>query len=283
MKKLNPKQLYVILAFLLSAVVAFCGVQIWREYSSLQKDIDTFAELAELAEIKEPDEPKEPLRSRREPGAEPDTDPDAREENETPIPMPRHDISLLISQNSDCIGWLSIQDTAVDYPVMHTPKLPQKYLRMNFYQQDSRSGVPFLDYRCTLDSDNLIFYGHNMRNGTMFSSLTEYLEEGELFSKATILLETEDGVHEFTVFAAAIVDQTDPWYGFIHAEAPEDFYEAVQRLVQNAECTSGDIPQYGACLLTLSTCYDNGEARIIVVAAEARPPIPFYPFRGIMN
>ena len=56
--KLNPKHLYAIFAFLLSAVVVFCGVQIWQEYSSRQKDIDAFAELSELAEIKEPDEPK---------------------------------------------------------------------------------------------------------------------------------------------------------------------------------------------------------------------------------
>lgn len=48
--KLNPKHLYAIFAFLLSAVVVFCGVQIWQEYSSRQKDIDAFAELSELAE-----------------------------------------------------------------------------------------------------------------------------------------------------------------------------------------------------------------------------------------
>lgn len=56
--KLNPKHLYAIFAFLLSAVVVFCGVQIWQEYINRQKDIDAFAELSELAEIKEPDEPK---------------------------------------------------------------------------------------------------------------------------------------------------------------------------------------------------------------------------------
>lgn len=67
--KLNPKHLYAIFAFLLSAVVVFCGVQIWQEYSNRQKDIDAFAELSELAEIKEPDEPKK--------AAEPDTDGDA--------------------------------------------------------------------------------------------------------------------------------------------------------------------------------------------------------------
>lgn len=282
MKKLDLKQLYVILAFLLSAVVAFCGVQIWREYSSLQKDMEAFSELAKMAEIKEADAPKESAESETNGNAHIGDETNRLEQHEVSVPTPHHDIPFLISQNRDCIGWLSIQDTAVDYPVMHTPELPQKYLRLSFYQQDSRSGVPFLDHRCTLDSDNLIVYGHNMRNGTMFSPLTEYLE-GQLSGQRTILLETEHGAQEFTVFAVAIVDQTDPWYSFIHAENQEDFHEAVQELIQRAEFASGEIPKYGVRLLTLSTCYDNGKARIIVVAAEAIPPVPFYPFCGIMN
>lgn len=172
--KLNPKHLYAIFAFLLSAVVAFCGVQIWQEYSSRQKDIDAFAELSELAEIKEPDEPKETAEPDTDGDAEnSDTDLDTQEEQENPVLTPRHGIPLLISQNSDCIGWITIDNTAVDYPVMHTPEWPQKYLRMNFYQQYSDSGVPFLDYRCTLESDNFIIFGHNMRNGTTYGEPTD--------------------------------------------------------------------------------------------------------------
>ena len=256
--KLNPKHLYAIFAFLLSAVVVFCGVQIWQEYSSRQKDIDAFAELSELAEIKEPDEPKETAEPDTDGDAEnSDTDSDTQEEQENPVLTPRHDIPLLISQNSDCIGWITIDNTVVDYPVMHTPEWPQKYLRMNFYQQYSDSGVPFLDYRCTLDSDNLIIFGHNMRNGTMFSTLKDYLNEGRLASDPTILLETEDGVHEFTIFAVACVDKLDSWYSFINAESEDAFNEAVQRIIQNAYYTNGDAPEYGDRLLTLSTCYGS--------------------------
>ena len=270
--KLNPKHLYAIFAFLLSAVVVFCGVQLWQEYSNRQKDIDAFAELSELAEIKEPDEPKET--------AEPDTDGDAensdmdsdtQEEQENPVLTPRHDIPLLINQNSDCIGWITIDNTAVDYPVMHTPEWPQKYLRMNFYQQYSDSGVPFLDYRCTLESDNLIIFGHNMRNGTMFSSLREYLNDGRLSSNPTILLETEDGAHEFTIFAVACVDKLDSWYSFINAESEDAFNEVVQRIIQNAYYTNGDAPEYGDRLLTLSTCYGSTRSsRLIIIAKEEK-------------
>lgn len=252
--------------------MVFCGVQIWQEYSSRQKDIDAFAELSELAEIKEPDEPKETAEPDTDGDAEnSDTDSDTQEEQENPVLTPRHDIPLLISQNSDCIGWITIDNTVVDYPVMHTPEWPQKYLRMNFYQQYSDSGVPFLDYRCTLDSDNLIIFGHNMRNGTMFSTLKDYLNEGRLASDPTILLETEDGVHEFTIFAVACVDKLDSWYSFINAESEDAFNEAVQRIIQNAYYTNGDAPEYGDRLLTLSTCYGSTRSsRLIIIAKEEK-------------
>lgn len=93
--KLNPKHLYAIFAFLLSAVVAFCGVQIRQEYSSRRKDIDTFAELAEWVEIKEPDEPKEATELRN--------GEDADGESNAPALTVRHNIPLLVSRNSDCI------------------------------------------------------------------------------------------------------------------------------------------------------------------------------------
>lgn len=263
MKKINSRLLFGVFALLLSAVVAFCGVQIRQEYSSRRKDIDTFAKLAELAEIKEPDEPKEATELRN--------GEDADGESNAPALTVRHDIPLLVSRNSDCIGWITIGNTAVDYPVMHTPDWPQKYLRRNFYQQYSDSGVPFLDYRCTLDSDNLIIFGHNMRNETMFSALKDYLNDGHPASHSMILLETEDGTHEFTIFAIACVDKLDSWYSFINAESEDVFNEAVQRIIQIAYYTNGDIPEYGDRLLTLSTCYGSARSsRLIIIAREEK-------------
>lgn len=263
MKKINSRLLFGVFALLLSAVVVFCGVQIWQEYSSRQKDIDAFAELAELVEIKEPDAPKETAELRN----VEDTD----EESDAPALTVRHDIPLLVSRNSDCIGWITIDNTAVDYPVMHTPDRPQKYLRRNFYQQYSDSGVPFLDYRCTLDSDNLIIYGHNIRNGTMFSALKDYLNDGHPASHPTILLETEGGAHKFKIFAVVSVDKLDTWYNFIHAETEDDFNDAIQRIIQNAHYTDRDIPEYGNRLLTLSTCYGSTRSsRLIIIAREEK-------------
>lgn len=69
-------------------------------------------------------------------------------------------------QNPDLFGWICIENTVLDYPVMHTPDDPEKYLRLSFEGEISTAGTPFMDAKCEIDSDNYIIYGHNMKNGT---------------------------------------------------------------------------------------------------------------------
>lgn len=86
-------------------------------------------------------------------------------------------ITDLINQNPDCIGWLRISGTKIDYPVMQTKENPQYYLRRDFNKQYSYLGTPFLDSRCDANYDsNLIVYGHNMKDGKMFADLLKYRE-----------------------------------------------------------------------------------------------------------
>ena len=264
--KNNRRLFLVILCFLLLAVTSFCGFEILQEHNSLQKDKENFAELAKLAEIPDSDESR--YTADKETKNEDDADANKSEESGARSGSIFHDVPLLINMNSDCIGWLSIDNTTVNYPVMCTPEWSQKYLRMNFYQQYSDSGVPFLDSRCTSDSDNLIIYGHNMKNGTMFSSLVEYLNEGRIPSTQRILFETEDGAHEFEIFAVAVVDESDSWYSFSDAGSEDGFNESVQRIIRKANISSGGIPHYGDRLLTLSTCYGSRNSRLIIIAKE---------------
>ena len=265
--KNNRRLFLVILCFLLLTVTSFCGFEILQEHNSRKKDIENFAELAKLAEI--PDSVESRYIADKETKSEDKDDANQSEESGVHSGSIFHDFPLLISMNSDCIGWLSIDNTNVNYPVMCTPEWPQKYLRMNFYQQYSDSGVPFLDSRCTPDSDNLIIYGHNMKNGTMFSSLVEYLNEGRIPSTQRILFETEDGAHEFEIFAVAVVDKSDPWYSFINSGSEDGFNETVQRIISKASIWNGEIPRYCDRLLTLSTCYGSSRnSRLIIIAKE---------------
>ena len=185
-----------VLSVLLLAIAALSGFMIYTQLSDRQKEKEEFDTLAEMAEVTP-----------------------EKTNDETAVPTddtsePVRDLSGLFAQNSDCIGWLCIPDTQLSYPVMHTPDNPQKYLRRSFYGEYSQSGVPFLDWRCDLQSDHLIVYGHNMKNGTMFSSLRNYTDPAFCAEHPVIEFQTADGVEQYTVFAVAAVQKTDAWYSF---------------------------------------------------------------------
>ena len=81
--------------------------------------------------------------------------------------------------NPDMVGWIKIEGTPIDYPVMYTPEDGDFYLHHNFEGKTSRSGVPFIDERCSVGQPgaNIIIYGHNMKNGSMFGTLDAYKDE----------------------------------------------------------------------------------------------------------
>ena len=240
------------LSVLLSAAAALSGFMVYTQLSDRQKEKEDFAELAELVQTV-PSELSQP-------GETPSTDNEPESEQ-------KRDLTPLFAQNSDCIGWLCIPGTAVNYPVMHTPENPQKYLRRNFYGAYSQSGVPFLDWRCGLQSDHLIVYGHNMKNGTIFSSLRNYTDPAFCAAHPVIEFQTADGVGKYMVFAVAAVQKTDAWYSFIHAADGAGFSEQTAAILQKSLYDTGITPVYGRQIITLSTCYGSGKNGRLIVAA----------------
>ena len=250
---------FLILFVLLSAALAAAGFQIVSELNSQQKEKDDFNTLAELVKPA-PDEPSPPAPGSNEP--EP-------EETAAPVEPAVRDLTALFEQNGECIGWICIPGTQIDYPVMHTPRQPQKYLRLNFYGESSQSGVPFLDHRCSLDGTNLILYGHNMKNGTMFFNLRSYTDADFCAEHAEIEFQTADGTKIYEVFAVLITSNTDAWYAFITAESEEDYADHISDAITRASCKSVTAPERGSQLLTLSTCYGSSKSgRLLVLAAE---------------
>jgi len=171
--------------------------------------------------------------------------------------------------NSDCFGWVSITGTNINYPVMHTPDNPQKYLNKNFYGEYSLSGVPFLDGRCTSTSTNLIIYGHHMNNGTMFAELCNYTNTSYRDEHKAVVLETKDGVSAYTVFAVLKVKSDDEWYRFTSALTEKRYNSLVEYAKEKSIYETGITPKYGQQILTLSTCYGNNQDdRILVLAVR---------------
>lgn len=178
-------------------------------------------------------------------------------------------ISLLIEKNRDCVGWISVPKTTLDYPVMYTPDKPQKYLRLSFEEKYSFSGVPFLDARCSLESDNLIIYGHNLKNDTMFSSLGGYIQESYSRKHPEIEFETENEKAVYSVFAVVQIDEDDDWYNFVDAPNSKSFGSYIDAIKEKAVYTTDAVPEFGQQLLTLTTCYgSNKSGRLIVVSVK---------------
>lgn len=227
------KPVLIFFCLLLSAAAVLSGVKIHSELKERQKEKKDFASVAEIAKLPMTEAPAESVTdTETETSAEP-----------TEQPVAGHNIQALIAVNGDCIGWLSIDGTNISYPVMHTPKEPQKYLRRNFYGKYSQSGVPFLDGRCNLQSTNLIIYGHNMKNGTMFADLKKYVDRDFLNAHRTVKFETMDGIRYFTVTKVLKTNTSDAWYDRIAAEDGRH--------------------------LILSTCYGSGkDGRLLIIAEE---------------
>lgn len=189
--------------------------------------------------------------------------------SEDPAPAEK---PTIYSENPECIGWLSIEGTNLSYPVMHTPDEPTKYLNRNFYGEYSSAGVPFLDARCDLsNSDNLIFYGHRMKNGTMFSCLKKYIDKSFRDSHTTVKLQTADGVFYFEVFAVISTTKTDGWYCFTKAINSAEYDSMIDYAIENSLYDTGIKPEQGDRIISLSTCYGSGnDGRLIIVARELK-------------
>ena len=213
------------ITLLLVAVFAFAIVMIVGETKDRQKEIDDFDKLSALVtEVIVPDETENVNETENN---ETDTDEDT-------VIVSTRNLAPLFEKNTDCIGWVYIEGTAVDYPVMHTPTEPQRYLRKNFNKEYSTAGVPFLKGKCTLECDHLILYGHNMKNGTMFSDITQYRNKDYYTEHPVIEFETAQGLKQYTVFAVVYVKNNYGWYDYHTAADEVEYNDKVSKISNRA-------------------------------------------------
>lgn len=177
-------------------------------------------------------------------------------------------ITDLINRNPNCIGWIRISGTKIDYPVMQTKDNPQYYLRRDFNKQYSYLGTPFMDSRCDANYDNnMIIYGHNMKDGKMFADLLKYREYSYFKEHNIIHFITPNGVQEYEVIAVSKVKNDDEWYGYTCQTDKESFSNLISHIKDKSLYFTQDEIQYGDHFLTLSTCeYSQTNGRLIVIA-----------------
>ena len=251
------KKIFPTLIILTSALLVVSCCMIISTIAQSNAQIDAFEELADIVQ---------PTTEATDSEVPDETNPNLEP---SPKPIFTRNLTPLFDKNSDCLGWICVPGTNIDYPFMHTPSEPHKYLKKNFDGKYSAAGVPFLQENNTLDSDNLIIYGHNMKNGTMFADIIKYRNKSYCTEHPTIELETKQGLKLYDVFAVVKVKNNDAWYHFIEAVDESDYRNKVEEINSRALYDTGITPQYGQQLITLSTCYGSTKNdRIIVIGVE---------------
>lgn len=181
----------------------------------------------------------------------------------------------LYAQNSDLVGWLTIDAIGVDYPVMQTPGDNEYYLRRGFDKVYSLAGSLFLDENCRITSPstaNWLIYGHNMSDGSMFGQLDKYAEESFYREHPTFAFDTlyEEMQWQIVAVIRTQVGADDlPYYTFFDASSERDWQAKYQAVMDLALYNTGVTAQYGDQLLTLSTCGTTSsttDKRLAVVA-----------------
>ena len=180
----------------------------------------------------------------------------------------------LHNKNKKLIGWVKIDDTIIDYPVMQTVN-NEYYLNHNFDQEEDRNGCIFMDYQCDVieGCDNMILYGHHMQSGKMFGTLNKYSSESYYKEHPKIRFDTiyEKGQYEIMyVFRSKVFSEeeiTFKYYQFINAGSEQEFNSYMNEMAALSLYDTGVTAAYGDQLLTLSTCdYQENDGRFVVVA-----------------
>ena len=190
-------------------------------------------------------------------------------------------IESLIAENSDCIGWLRISGTKIDYPVMQTTD-NEYYLDHGFDGQEFRAGTVFMD--CTDSfgaypdqwSENIVLYGHNMADNTMFGSLRQYRQNPSYYKEAPFITFSSNYADYTYVMVGLIITSgnADSDFKYWQMEELDDktTFDSFMGSVNAKNMIDNPIDvQYGDSLLTLSTCYsDEDNSRFVIVARRLR-------------
>lgn len=246
----------IVAAVALLGAAAFCGWHIYHHYAQVDEQTEAFAEIAEVVE-------------------------NAPAEEETPEDTPVSEGEDILTkykelylQNEDMAGWISIDGTTINYPVMQTKNNPNFYLKHNFEKEYSDLGVPYIQEDCDLvASDNLIIYGHHIKGGRMFGALEDYKSKSFYEKHKTIQFDTLTEQAEYEIIAVfktvAYSAEGYRYYDFVDAENEEEFNAYVEKCKELALYDTGVTAEYGDRLITLSTCeYSAQNGRLVVVAKK---------------
>lgn len=242
MKK-KSKILITLIQIVLIAVIIFSEIKIIEWIKSNKKNKDIMSEIKENVVINN------------------ETDSNNKEY--------KIDFTKLKQKNSDAIAWIKVNGTDIDFPVVKGTD-NSYYLTHNFDKEKNKAGWIFADYRNKFDGTdkNIIIYGHNMKNGSMFASLKDVIKE-EWYNNENnkyIALITENENCKYQVFSV-YQTETEEYYLQTNISNFEEFVEKIKG--RSKKNFNVDIKETDS-ILTLSTCADNTKYRVVLHAVKIK-------------
>ena len=263
---------FILFAFLFVfalLMVVRCYVKRWNDDNKLKSQQETLAEIKEVSEE-----------------TESATDSVSSDEEQEVIPVILPEYQDLYEQNQDLIGWLEIEGTNIDYPVMQTPEDEVYYLNRDFYKNENINGCLIMDTDSnvgigdrehayengSIPSSNLIIHGHTMQSGEMFGNLNLYKDEAYGTEHSIIYFDSlyEHRQYELiAVFYSQVyyVDQdVFKYYKFFQADTQAEFDDWYDNIKNLSLYDTGVTAQFGDEFITLSCCaYHVEDGRFVVV------------------
>ena len=249
---MNKRIIYAILIFIFTGIFALGAFQIYRQLKEYEEGDSAYTDVEQYVTVGEDPEDGQ-------------KDENPSDEN-TNINWPAVDFAALKEINPDIVAWVYIEGTEINYPVVQGTD-NQYYLKHLFNGKWNSSGCIFLDRRNEPDfSDrHSIIYGHHMKNGTMFSSLTQYKKQEFYQAHPTILLITPEQNIRVEIFAGYVANvKDDAWEIALESDTK---FEAWLEAARSRSCFESDmIPAVTDRIVTLSTCrYEFDNARFVLL------------------
>jgi len=267
---MKTRNIYISLIAVFVLIALIAGIMFIYQSRDARQSEQSFNELKDL--IAEPTDPTQPATDTTDPSADPSAPTEAVPEEFVEALSAQEKYQALYDQNEDFVGWIHIEGTAVDYPVMQSTEAPDFYLKHNFDKSYSDYGVPYLDEACATGlSNNLVIYGHNMKNGSMFHDLLKYSATGFWEDHQIIRFDTLSQLSEYQVVLAFRFDTNNETFRYNEFTDmnEEEFIEFMEECRSRQLYDTHVAVEYGDELLTLSTCeysYENG--RFVVLAKK---------------
>lgn len=270
MKKSSKKRslIFIIPAVILVGLLCYAVINALCIYIPQEKAQKSYRDLKESVRIVEDDA------KRQDQSSSDGADTSGADHTGEEEAITEYDFKSLNRYNPDYVGWLTIDDTVVDYPVMKSSENdPEFYLHRDFYGDFSVSGCLFIGEKCNSESKSFVIYGHNMNNGSMFGALDEYYDYdyAERHRDIRFYVNGKERIYRvFAAFQTKVYDDRDDVFKYYEAVgdlSKAEYDQTVENVRALSEPKLPDAPAYPAQLMFLSTCsYHTDDGRFVVAA-----------------